>query len=200
MVMETLFTLRKKAQALGIEDYAQYSKEELKAKIAEVESGVTQDKSDPIEEAEVAKKVEKKEVEEISAETAAELDKDQSNLTQAKKKAAKKAETKEEAEAEVEKKKAPAKEKPVKKEVEKEPKTKREPSKKRSMITYKYTPKSDEKPEIKGDMTSKIYEKIMEGEGLPPYTISKELGTYFSVVDRVIKKYFDVEKVESTKE
>lgn len=198
MVMETLFTLRKKAQALGIEDYAQYSKEELKAKIAEVESGVAQDKSDPTEEAEVAKKVEKKEVEEISAETAAELDKDQSNLTQAKKKAAKKVETKEE--AEVEKKKAPAKEKPAKKEVEKEPKTKREPSKKRSMITYKYTPKSDEKPEIKGDMTSKIYEKIMEGEGLSPYTISKELGTYFSVVDRVIKKYFDVEKVESTKE
>lgn len=198
MVMETLFTLRKKAQALGIEDYAQYSKEELKAKIAEVESGVTQDKSDPTEEAEVAKKVEKKEVEEISAETAAELDKDQSNLKQAKKKAAKKVETKEE--AEVEKKKAPAKEKPVKKEVEKEPKTKREPSKKRSMTAYKYTPKSDEKPEIKGDMTSKIYEKIMEGEGLSPYAISKELGTYFSVVDRVIKKYFDVEKVESTKE
>lgn len=190
MVMETLFTLRKKAQALGIEDYAQYSKEELKAKIAEVESGVIQDKSDPTEEAEVAKKVEKKEVEEISAETAAELDKNQSNLKQAKKKAAKK----------VEKKEVPAKEKPVKKEVKKEPKEKKISSKRSSKTIYKYTLKSEEKPEIKGDMTSKIYDKIMEGEGLSPYAISKELGTYFSVVDRVIKKYFDVEKVESTKE
>ena len=187
--MASLLELRKEAEKLGIENYAQYSKSELQALVekaketnSEVEEISAEEATDVIEvaaeevSAEEAEEVEEKEeageVEEISAEEATSLDKEQKQ-----KKSKTKKEPKEKKEPKVKK------EKKVKEPKEKKPKM---------VYVYKYTPKGD-KPEKMGEKTSIIYDELLNSNE-SCYKIAKKLETYFSFVDKVAQTYFNVEK------
>lgn len=194
--MASLLELRRKAESLGIQDYGKYSKQELAEMIDKMESEKKEGESTVVEvaaeeakeeeKAIVAEKEEAGEVEEISAEEAADLKptgekkktkKELAAEKRAEKEAAKKA--KEEEKAEREAKKAQKK--------EKQPRVK-------TIFTYK--PKG-EKPEKLGDKSSKAYDELLTSNE-SCYQVAKKVGTYFSVVDKVISKYFDVEQKEVT--
>ena len=64
----------------------------------------------------------------------------------------------------------------------------------KTIFTYK--PKG-EKPEKLGDKSSKAYDELLTSNE-SCYQVAKKVGTYFSVVDKVISKYFDVEQKEVT--
>lgn len=209
--METLLDLRKKAQKLGIEDYAQYSKNDLRKKIEEIENGnnpstVVETETDPNEEKEVQEKIDKGEVQEISSEEAEGLKADQ----KLKKKRAPKKEVKEEVEeeqkeetAEETKEEKPVEEKPSKAEkaamkaAEKRKKAAEKEAKKktkRSSFVYKYIPRG-KKPKDLGPTSSKVYDELIQSNE-SVYKIAKRMGTYFSIVDRIVSKFFDVQKEE----
>lgn len=191
--MASLLELRRKAESLGIQDYGKYSKQELAEMIDKMESEKKEGESTVVEvaaeeakeeeKAIVAEKEEAGEVEEISAEEAADLkptgEKKKTKKELAAEKRAEKEEEKAKKKAEREAKKAQKK--------EKQPRVK-------TIFTYK--PKG-EKPEKLGDKSSKAYDELLTSNE-SCYQVAKKVGTYFSVVDKVISKYFDVEQKEVT--
>ena len=191
--MASLLELRRKAESLGIQDYGKYSKQELAEMIDKMESEKKEGESTVVEvaaeeakeeeKAIVAEKEEAGEVEEISAEEAADLKptgekkktkKELAAEKRAEKEAAKKAKEEEKAKKKAQKKK-------------KQPRVK---------MIFTYKPKG-EKPEKLGDKSSRAYDELLKSNE-SCYQVAKKVGTYFSVVDKVISKYFDVEQKEVT--
>lgn len=167
MAVESLLTLRKKANELGIQNYAKYSKEELAKLIEQKEAGV-ETYTDPeyiASDEDVAKEEEMvKEHEECVQE-------DEKNRKEAEKK-----------EKKEKKEKAPKKEKkPAKEKKEKAPK-----------VVLNVKPKSETKPEGLKNLSSQVYDELLKNDGRSFYQIAKTLSTYYTVVKHVCDKYFDV--------
>lgn len=159
---ESLLTLRKKANELGIQNYAKYSKEELAKLIEQKEAGI-ETYTDPeyiASEEDVAK-------EEAAVKEHAESV----------------AENAEDPRPEAEKKQA--KEKKEKK----EPKEKKERAPK---VLLNVKPKSETKPEGLKDLSSKIYDELLKNDGRSYYQIAKACSTYYTVVKHVCDKHFDI--------
>lgn len=175
MAVESLLTLRKKANELGIQNYAKYSKEELAKLIEQKEAGV-ETYTDPeyiASDEDVAKEEEMvKEHEECVQENAEEpRPEDEKNRKEAEKK-----------EKKEKKKKAPKKEKkPAKEKKEKAPK-----------VVLNVKPKSETKPEGLKNLSSQVYDELLKNDGRSFYQIAKTLSTYYTVVKHVCDKYFDV--------
>lgn len=175
MAVESLLTLRKKANELGIQNYAKYSKEELAKLIEQKEAGV-ETYTDPeyiASDEDVAKEEEMvKEYEECVQENAEEpRPEDEKNRKEAKKK-----------EKKEKKEKAPKKEKkPAKEKKEKAPK-----------VVLNVKPKSETKPEGLKNLSSQVYDELLKNDGRSFYQIAKTLSTYYTVVKHVCDKYFDV--------
>lgn len=175
MAVESLLTLRKKANELGIQNYAKYSKEELAKLIEQKEAGV-ETYTDPeyiASDEDVAKEEEMvKEHEECVQENAEEpRPEDEKNRKEAEKK-----------EKKEKKEKAPKKEKkPTKEKKEKAPK-----------VVLNVKPKSETKPEGLKNLSSQVYDELLKNDGRSFYQIAKTLSTYYTVVKHVCDKYFDV--------
>lgn len=175
MAVESLLTLRKKANELGIQNYAKYSKEELAKLIEQKEAGV-ETYTDPeyiASDEDVAKEEEMvKEHEECVQENAEEpRPEDEKNRKEAEKK-----------EKKEKKEKAPKKEKkPAKEKKEKAPK-----------VVLNVKPKSETKPEGLKNLSSQVYDELLKNDGRSFYQIAKTLSTYYIVVKHVCDKYFDV--------
>lgn len=175
MAVESLLTLRKKANELGIQNYAKYSKEELAKLIEQKEAGV-ETYTDPeyiASDEDVAKEEEMvKEHEECVQENAEEpRPEDEKNRKEAEKK-----------EKKEKKEKAPKKEKkPAKEKKEKAPK-----------VVLNIKPKSETKPEGLKNLSSQVYDELLKNDGRSFYQIAKTLSTYYTVVKHVCDKYFDV--------
>lgn len=175
MAVESLLTLRKKANELGIQNYAKYSKEELAKLIEQKEAGV-ETYTDPeyiASDEDVAKEEEMvKEHEESVQENVEEpRPEDEKNRKEAKKK-----------EKKEKKEKAPKKEKkPVKEKKEKAPK-----------VVLNVKPKSETKPEGLKNLSSQVYDELLKNDGRSFYQIAKTLSTYYTVVKHVCDKYFDI--------
>lgn len=160
---ESLLTLRKKANELGIQNYAKYSKEELAKLIEQKEAGI-ETYTDPeyiASDEDVAK--EEAAVKE-HAESVAENAEDPRPEDEKKKKEEKKAEKKQ------------AKEKK-----ERAPK-----------VLLNVKPKSETKPEGLKDLSSKIYDELLKNDGRSYYQIAKACSTYYTVVKHVCDKHFDI--------
>lgn len=163
----SLIELRKKANSLGIADYAKYSKDELSELISQKEAEISsteEDQEKPIEETadsvtdsdsvkeEDESTVEKKEdLEEKVVETKVET-------------SSKKAETK---------KKKKEEKKIVKKQVQ-------------------YSLKEGVNLSDLSEKGKAVVEALQKNDGRSPYRIGKDCGTYHSVVMRIVEKYFDV--------
>lgn len=163
---ESLLTLRKKANELGIQNYAKYSKEEL-AKLTEQKEAGIETYTDPeyiASDEDVAK--EEAAVKE-HAESVAENAEDPRPEDKKKRKEEKKAEKKQ------------AKEKKEKKE--------RAPK-----VLLNVKPKSETKPEGLKDLSSKIYDELLKNDGRSYYQIAKACSTYYTVVKHVCDKHFDI--------
>lgn len=175
MAVESLLTLRKKANELGIQNYAKYSKEELAKLIEQKEAGV-ETYTDPeyiASDEDVAKEEEMvKEREECVQENAEESrPEDEKNRKEAEKK-----------EKKEKKEKAPKKEKkPAKEKKEKAPK-----------MVLNVKPKFETKPEGLKNLSSQVYDELLKNDGRSFYQIAKTLFTYYTVVKHVCDKYFDV--------
>lgn len=175
MAVKSLLTLRKKANELGIQNYAKYSKEELAKLIEQKEAGV-ETYTDPeyiASDEDVAKEEEMvKEHEECVQENAEEpRPEDEKNRKEAEKK-----------EKKEKKEKAPKKEKkPAKEKKEKAPK-----------VVLNVKPKSETKPEGLKNLSSQVYDELLKNDGRSFYQIAKTLSTYYTVVKHVCDKYFDV--------
>lgn len=175
MAVESLLTLRKKANELGIQNYAKYSKEELAKLIEQKEAGV-ETYTDPeyiASDEDVAKEEEMvKEYEECVQENTKEpRPEDEKNRKEAEKK-----------EKKEKKEKAPKKEKkPAKEKKEKAPK-----------VVLNVKPKSETKPEGLKNLSSQVYDELLKNDGRSFYQIAKTLSTYYTVVKHVCDKYFDV--------
>lgn len=175
MAVESLLTLRKKANELGIQNYAKYSKEELAKLIEQKEAGV-ETYTDPeyiASDEDVAKEEEMvKEYEECVQENTEEpRPEDEKNRKEAEKK-----------EKKEKKEKAPKKEKkPAKEKKEKAPK-----------VVLNVKPKSETKPEGLKNLSSQVYDELLKNDGRSFYQIAKTLSTYYTVVKHVCDKYFDV--------
>lgn len=175
MAVESLLTLRKKANELGIQNYAKYSKEELAKLIEQKEAGV-ETYTDPeyiASDEDVAKEEEMvKEHEECVQENAEEpRPEDEKNRKEAEKK-----------EKKEKKEKAPKKEKkPAKEKKEKAPK-----------VVLNVKPKSETKPEGLKNLSSQVYDELLKNDGRSFYQIAKTLSTYYTVVKHVCDKHFDV--------
>lgn len=163
-VKESLLVLRKKANELGIPNYAKYSKEELAMLIEQKEAGIST-YTDPEM---IASDEDVAAEEQMVAEHAATVEEDA-----------------EEPRPEDEKKRKEAK-KEEKKNAKKAPKAKKEPK-----VKLNVKPKG-EKPEKMSDISSKIYDELLKNDGRSFYQISKELSTYYTVVKHVCEKFFDV--------
>lgn len=197
--MASLLELRRKAESLGIQDYGKLSKQELAEMIDKMESEknggestvveVAAEEAAAEEKAIVAEKEEAGEVEEISAEEAADL-----KPTGEKKKTRKELAAEKRAEKEAAKKAAEEKaKKKAEREAKKAQKKEKQP---RVKMIFTYKPKG-EKPEKLGDKSSRAYDELLKSNE-SCYQVAKKVGTYFSVVDKVISKYFDVEQKEVT--
>lgn len=175
MAVESLLTLRKKANELGIQNYAKYSKEELAKLIEQKEAGV-ETYTDPVyiaSDEDVAKEEEMVKEHEESVQENAEgpRPEDEKNRKEAKKK-----------EKKEKKEKAPKKEKkPVKEKKEKAPK-----------VVLNVKPKSETKPEGLKNLSSQVYDELLKNDGRSFYQIAKTLSTYYTVVKHVCDKYFDI--------
>lgn len=175
MAVESLLTLRKKANELGIQNYAKYSKEELAKLIEQKEAGV-ETYTDPeyiASDEDVAKEEEMvKEHEECVQENTEEpRPEDEKNRKEAEKK-----------EKKEKKEKAPKKEKkPAKEKKEKAPK-----------VVLNVKPKSETKPEGLKNLSSQVYDELLKNDGRSFYQIAKTLSTYYTVVKHVCDKYFDI--------
>lgn len=163
-VKESLLVLRKKANELGIPNYAKYSKEELAKLIEQKEAGIST-YTDPEM---IASDEDVAAEEQMVAEHAATVEEDA-----------------EEPRPEDEKKRKEAK-KEEKKNAKKAPKAPRE-----LKVKLNVKPKG-EKPEKMSDISSKIYDELLKNDGRSFYQISKELSTYYTVVKHVCEKFFDV--------
>lgn len=163
-VKESLLVLRKKANELGIPNYAKYSKEELAKLIEQKEAGIST-YTDPEM---IASDEDVAAEEQMVAEHAATVEEDA-----------------EEPRPEDEKKRKETK-KEEKKNAKKAPKAPREPK-----VKLNVKPKG-EKPEKMSDISSKIYDELLKNDGRSFYQISKELSTYYTVVKHVCEKFFDV--------
>lgn len=164
---ESLLTLRKKANELGIQNYAKYSKEELAKLIEQKEAGI-ETYTDPeyiASDEDVAK--EEKTVEE-HAESVSKNAEEPRPEDEEKRKETKKAE------------------KIVAKTVEKE----KQPRAPKTVLNVK--PKSETKPEGMKDLSSQIYDELLKNDGRSFYQIAKALSTYYTVVKHVCDKHFDV--------
>ena len=200
--METLLSLREKAQKLEIENYSVLSKEKRKRAIENAEKNLNQsavvetDMSEVSdgEKQEVAEKEVAGEVEEISAEEAAKLGKEQKVKKPTKKELKAEERAKKAAEKEAAKK-AKEEEKAAKKAEREAAKATKKAKAPKKIIRFVYTPKGDA-PEKLGPTSQKVYDEILKGEGLSVYQYAKKCDTYFSIVDKVVSKYFDVEKKE----
>lgn len=174
-VKESLLVLRKKANELGIPNYAKYSKEELAKLIEQKEAGIST-YTDPEM---IASDEDVAAEEQMVAEHAATVEEDA-----------------EEPRPEDEKKRKEAK-KEEKKNAKKTPKVKKEPKEKapkaprEPKVKLNVKPKG-EKPEKMSDISSKIYDELLKNDGRSFYQISKELSTYYTVVKHVCEKFFDV--------
>lgn len=174
-VKESLLVLRKKANELGIPNYAKYSKEELAKLIEQKEAGIST-YTDPEM---IASDEDVAAEEQMVAEHAATVEEDAEEPRPEDEKKCKEAKKEEKKNA----KKAPK----VKKEPkEKAPKAPREPK-----VKLNVKPKG-EKPEKMSDISSKIYDELLKNDGRSFYQISKELSTYYTVVKHVCEKFFDV--------
>jgi hypothetical protein len=174
-VKESLLVLRKKANELGIPNYAKYSKEELAKLIEQKEAGIST-YTDPEM---IASDEDVAAEEQMVAEHAATVEEDAEEPRPEDEKKRK--------EAKKEEKKAAKKAPKVKKEPkEKAPKAPREPK-----VKLNVKPKG-EKPEKMSDISSKIYDELLKNDGRSFYQISKELSTYYTVVKHVCEKFFDV--------
>lgn len=174
-VKESLLVLRKKANELGIPNYAKYSKEELAKLIEQKEAGIST-YTDPEM---IASDEDVAAEEQMVAEHAATVEDDAEEPRPEDEKKRKEAKKEEKKNA----KKAPK----VKKEPkEKAPKAPREPK-----VKLNVKPKG-EKPEKMRDISSKIYDELLKNDGRSFYQISKELSTYYTVVKHVCEKFFDV--------
>lgn len=174
-VKESLLVLRKKANELGIPNYAKYSKEELAKLIEQKEAGIST-YTDPEM---IASDEDVAAEEQMVAEHAATVEEDAEEPRPEDEKKRKEAKKEEKKNA----KKAPK----VKKEPkEKAPKAPREPK-----VKLNVKPKG-EKPEKMSDISSKIYDELLKNDGRSFYQISKELLTYYTVVKHVCEKFFDV--------
>lgn len=173
---ESLLTLRKKANELGIQNYAEYSKEELAKLIEQKEAGI-ETYTDPeyiASDEDVAK--EEKTVEE-HAESVSKNAEEPRPEDEKKRKETKKAE------------KIVAK--TVKKE-KKQPKEKKEKQPRVPKTVLNVKPKSETKPEGMKDLSSQIYDELLKNDGRSFYQIAKALSTYYTVVKHVCDKHFDV--------
>lgn len=173
---ESLLTLRKKANELGIQNYAKYSKEELAKLIEQKEAGI-ETYTDPeyiASDEDVAK--EEKTVEE-HAEPVSKNAEEPRPEDEKKRKETKKAE------------KIVAK--TVKKE-KKQPKEKKEKQPRAPKTILNVKPKSETKPEGMKDLSSQIYDELLKNDGRSFYQIAKALSTYYTVVKHVCDKHFDV--------
>lgn len=174
-VKESLLVLRKKANELGIPNYAKYSKEELAMLIEQKEAGIST-YTDPEM---IASDEDVAAEEQMVAEHAATVEDDAEEPRPEDEKKRKEAKKEEKKNA----KKAPK----VKKEPkEKAPKAPREPK-----VKLNVKPKG-EKPEKMSDISSKIYDELLKNDGRSFYQISKELSTYYTVVKHICEKFFDV--------
>lgn len=174
-VKESLLVLRKKANELGIPNYAKYSKEELAKLIEQKEAGIST-YTDPEM---IASDEDVAAEEQMVAEHAATVEEDAEEPRPEDEKKRKEAKKEEKKAA----KKAPKAKKEPK---EKAPKAPREPK-----VKLNVKPKG-EKPEKMSDISSKIYDELLKNDGRSFYQISKELSTYYTVVKHVCDKYFDV--------
>lgn len=171
-VKESLLVLRKKANELGIPNYAKYSKEELAKLIEQKEAGIST-YTDPEM---IASDEDVAAEEQMVAEHAATVEEDAEEPRPEDEKERKEAKKEE-------KKKTPKAKKEPK---EKAPKAPREPK-----VKLNVKPKG-EKPEKMSDISSKIYDELLKNDGRSFYQISKELSTYYTVVKHVCEKFFDV--------
>lgn len=174
-VKESLLVLRKKANELGIPNYAKYSKEELAKLIEQKEAGIST-YTDPEM---IASDEDVAAEEQMVAEHAATVEEDAEEPRPEDEKKRKEAKKEEKKNA----KKAPKAKKEPK---EKAPKAPREPK-----VKLNVKPKG-EKPEKMSDISSKIYDELLKNDGRSFYQISKELSTYYTVVKYVCEKFFDV--------
>ena len=174
-VKESLLVLRKKANELGIPNYAKYSKEELAKLIEQKEAGIST-YTDPEM---IASDEDVAAEEQMVAEHAATVEEDAEEPRPEDEKKRKEAKKEEKKNA----KKAPKAKKEPK---EKAPKAPREPK-----VKLNVKPKG-EKPEKMSDISSKIYDELLNNDGRSFYQISKELSTYYTVVKHVCEKFFDV--------
>ena len=174
-VKESLLVLRKKANELGIPNYAKYSKEELAKLIEQKEAGIST-YTDPEM---IASDEDVAAEEQMVAEHAATVEEDAEEPRPEDEKKCKEAKKEEKKNA----KKAPKAKKEPK---EKAPKAPREPK-----VKLNVKPKG-EKPEKMSDISSKIYDELLKNDGRFFYQISKELSTYYTVVKHVCEKFFDV--------
>lgn len=174
-VKESLLVLRKKANELGIPNYAKYSKEELAKLIEQKEAGIST-YTDPEM---IASDEDVAAEEQMVAEHAATVEEDAEEPRPEDEKKCKEAKKEEKKNA----KKAPKAKKEPK---EKAPKAPREPK-----VKLNVKPKG-EKPEKMSDISSKIYDELLKNDGRSFYQISKELSTYYTVVKHVCEKFFDV--------
>lgn len=174
-VKESLLVLRKKANELGIPNYAKYSKEELTKLIEQKEAGIST-YTDPEM---IASDEDVAAEEQMVAEHAATVEEDAEEPRPEDEKKRKEAKKEEKKNA----KKAPKAKKEPK---EKAPKAPREPK-----VKLNVKPKG-EKPEKMSDISSKIYDELLKNDGRSFYQISKELSTYYTVVKHVCEKFFDV--------
>lgn len=161
-MVESLLTLRKKANELGIQNYAKYSKEELAKLIEQKEAGI-ETYTDPeyiASDEDVAK--EEAAVKE-HAESVAENAEDPRPEDKKKRKEEKKE--------------------------QKEPKEKKERAPK---VLLNVKPKSETKPEGLKDLSSKIYDELLKNDGRSYYQIAKACSTYYTVVKHVCDKHFDI--------
>ncbi len=174
-VKESLLVLRKKANELGIPNYAKYSKEELAKLIEQKEAGIST-YTDPEM---IASDEDVAAEEQMVAEHAATVEEDAEEPRPEDEKKRKEAKKEEKKNA---KKALKAKKEPK----EKAPKAPREPK-----VKLNVKPKG-EKPEKMSDISSKIYDELLKNDGRSFYQISKELSTYYTVVKHVCEKFFDV--------
>lgn len=174
-VKESLLVLRKKANELGIPNYAKYSKEELAKLIEQKEAGIST-YTDPEM---IASDEDVAAEEQMVAEHAATVEEDAEEPRPEDEKKRKEAKKEEKKNA----KKAPKAKKEPK---EKAPKAPREPK-----VKLNVKPKG-EKPEKMSDISSKIYDELLKNDGRSFYQIAKELSTYYTVVKHVCEKFFDI--------
>lgn len=197
----SLLELRKEAQALGIENYAKYSKAELIEIVAAKKAGVTVAQDDSMiaseEEAQDIEKMEAAgEVENITAEEAEELTPaGKKKLTPEEKLAERKA--KKEAE-----KAAKEAEKAEKKRLKEEVKAAKKAEKKAAkpgrapVVTVKLIP-NGEKPTFKAETSSKIYDELLKNDGRSYGTIARDLGSHYNMVRRIAEMNFHPETPEA---